>query len=170
MLPLAFLRSRSQVVTNFIAASVSTLHGLTRFSNRVVGETGIARVRPVRCHPNPDTPRRGGRVADCTGLENRQGRKFLVGSNPTLSAGTVEKSPGFSAVSSFSSESSFCCGCAPERTEARLRAGRFGKRTGKTSTAVVPVARIVSCSTGFGPVEGSGGSFATAAYRSNRPA
>ena len=59
--------------------------------------------------PEHITPRRGGRVADCTGLENRQGRKFLVGSNPTLSAGTVEKTPVFSAVSSFSAESSFGC-------------------------------------------------------------
>jgi hypothetical protein len=31
-------------------------------------------------------PRKGGRVVDCTGLENRQGRKPLVGSNPTPSA------------------------------------------------------------------------------------
>lgn len=38
--------------------------------------------------PVHTAPRRGGRVADCTGLENRQGRKFLVGSNPTLSVST----------------------------------------------------------------------------------
>ena len=30
--------------------------------------------------------RRGGRVAECTGFENRKARKGLVGSNPTLSA------------------------------------------------------------------------------------
>src|SRR5665213_485379 len=29
---------------------------------------------------------RGGRVVECTGFENQQGRKLLVGSNPTLSA------------------------------------------------------------------------------------
>src|SRR5262249_18344655 len=32
--------------------------------------------------------RRGGRVADCIGLENRQRRKTLAGSNPAPSAST----------------------------------------------------------------------------------
>jgi hypothetical protein len=34
----------------------------------------------------PASPRRGGRVADCTGLENRHPCKWIQGSNPCLSA------------------------------------------------------------------------------------
>lgn len=41
-------------------------------------------------HPNQaqTTPRRGGRAADCTGLENRSPRKGTGGSNPPPSAGS----------------------------------------------------------------------------------
>src|SRR5262249_36242006 len=39
-----------------------------------------------KCLGRPRPIRRGGRAADCTGLENRRRRKSSVGSNPTPSA------------------------------------------------------------------------------------
>ncbi len=47
-------------------------------------------------------PGRGGRVADCTGLENQQHRKMFEGSNPSPSAHSFAKLLGAPATSSFS--------------------------------------------------------------------
>jgi hypothetical protein len=54
-----------------------------RLSSRPLAEYSDCRALRVR---------RGDRVADCAGLEIQCGRKFTVGSNPTLSAGTLKSS------------------------------------------------------------------------------
>ena len=47
---------------------------------------------PAKPELKPAQTRKGGRVVKCTGLENRQRRKSLVGSNPSPSA-TYKKAP-----------------------------------------------------------------------------
>jgi hypothetical protein len=96
-------------------------------------------------------PRRGGRAADCTGLENRRRGNPSQGSNPCLSASeTAGKSPDFSAVFAFLSrpeDRDF--GLSPtatSRTELTGNATILGKPDGKPSegfgwASSVPVAR-----------------------------
>ena len=63
---------------------------------------------------------KGGRVVECTGLENQQGRKFLVGSNPTPSA--RKKAPQNGA---------FLFGAYLFESEQRLRGGHRGWHIGQ---------------------------------------
>ncbi len=59
----------------------------------------------IRANPRVSCPqrslRRGGRAVDCTGLENRQTRKGLQGSNPCLSAHFAPENPCFPGVFLF---------------------------------------------------------------------
>ena len=61
---------------------------------KVEVRTSVGQLKPARRSLTTTNAiaRRGGRVADCTGLENRHVREGIVGSNPTLSAqGTFYK-------------------------------------------------------------------------------
>ena len=49
--------------------------------------------------------RRGGRAVECTGLENRQGRKTFVSSNLTLSA--IESAASSLSLAAFEKTPSF---------------------------------------------------------------
>ena len=66
----------------------ATVTGSNRVAFRVPEPGGRARSRlsaPASGFYNHDT-RRGGRVVECVGLENRYARKGIEGSNPSLSA------------------------------------------------------------------------------------
>ena len=60
------------------------------------------------------TFRRGGRVVECTGLENRRARKCTGGSNPSLSA--IFKSKHLSENFAHGILTPVCILCAPTRT------------------------------------------------------